>query len=483
MGTYSHGIKVRGEIMARMDVRTNIKIPVDILFGRNDIPPQRALTLNLGLNGAFINSETSIPEDTRIKLRADLPSYGEFVVDGRILRKEQAGVAVKFMNPDRNSKRLLWQYLKDKLPSEMTCPYCGHVNHIETGKCSRCGLTINFTSESFFDVHEEEIKERWTNYIDNATIELNESLASCEKKIDQGHADPEKTYSLIWGIIDKFLQKAEKFEHEVRDIGTIRERQVAFRLMTNKMFSKSYFVNRARIWPQGYQGDYKTLEGIYRNISLSTGIGYYFDLFFLSVPLAYAVRNRIKKLEVLLREELENRNSPSILNIACGSCRELVGLTEGIKNSNAKIICVDSDNDALAFAHHRLSYSRVDGNMEFRRYNVIRMFDHELNMMEFGKQDIVYSVGLFDYLPTDFLIKLFGALYSLLNPGGKIIAAFKDAARYRSQEYHWFVDWDGFQQRSEEDFRGILFKSGIPDTMISEVRDESGIIVFYIISR
>ena len=32
------------------------------------------------------------------------------------------------------------------------------------------------------------------------------------------------------------------------------------------------------------------------------------------------------------------------------------------------------------------------------------MFDHELNMSEFGMQDIIYSVGFFDYLESDFLV-------------------------------------------------------------------------------
>ena len=49
-------------------------------------------------------------------------------------------------------------------------------------------------------------------------------------------------------------------------------------------------------------------------------------------------------------------------------------------------------------------------------------------------EDVIYSVGYFDYLPDDFLAKLLHSLHQLLNPGGKLIAAFKDASRYRSQE-------------------------------------------------
>jgi cyclopropane fatty-acyl-phospholipid synthase-like methyltransferase len=102
---------------------------------------------------------------------------------------------------------------------------------------------------------------------------------------------------------------------------------------------------------------------------------------------------------------------------------------------------------------------------------------------DFGKQDIIYSVGLFDYLPSDFLVKIFETLYNLLNPNGRLIAAFKDANRYRHQEFHWIVDWDGFLQRNEEDSRAILYDAGIPHSAISETHEETGIIIFYIITK
>jgi cyclopropane fatty-acyl-phospholipid synthase-like methyltransferase len=111
------------------------------------------------------------------------------------------------------------------------------------------------------------------------------------------------------------------------------------------------------------------------------------------------------------------------------------------------------------------------------------MFDHELNMNEFGKQDIIYSVGFFDYLQSDFLSTMFSALYQMLNPGGKLIASFKDAHRYRYKDYHWIVDWDGFLQRTEEDFLNIFSDANIPFSSISEMREESGVIVFYVVSK
>ena len=184
---------------------------------------------------------------------------------------------------------------------------------------------------------------------------------------------------------------------------------------------------------------------------------------------------------------MTGRQNPSVLNIACGSCREVFELSAEIEKSGAVFTCIDLDNDALAFAANRLSYSNISpvtsDQVVLRRYNALRMFDHDLNVSEFGMQDIIYSVGFFDYLPSDFLVKMLDALYNLLKPGGRLIAAFKDARRYRSIDRHWIVDWDGFLAREEEDFRGILSGAKIPDSAIEEMRDESGIIVFYLLTK
>jgi len=287
--------------------------------------------------------------------------------------------------------------------------------------------------------------------------------------------------------ISDVLRACEEFEREVQDKDIIRDARVRFREKTNPILSKSYFINRTRTWPQGQQGDYKTLEYAYKNTPLSEGIGHYLDLYLLNSDLAPAVRNRIKKLKDLLRDEISMRQKPSVLNIACGSCREVFELAPEIEKSGAKVTCIDLDNDALSFAANRLSYTNISpltsNQVKLRKYNALRMFDDELNMSEFGKQDIIYSVGFFDYLQSDFLSRLLKASYTLLNPGGKLIASFKDASRYRHQDYHWIVDWDGFLQRYEEDFMSVFSEAQIPFSAITEMREETGVIVFYVITK
>jgi SAM-dependent methyltransferase len=355
----------------------------------------------------------------------------------------------------------------------------------------RVGVELAEEPQSVF--HDEELqedvsivhegKEKYTKFLDVATDKFNAELENIEKSCYDPEAKQEELSKAIEKAMDEVLCTCEEFELRVKDSDIIHDARIEFHKKTNPILSKSYCINRARTWPQGYQGDYKTLETAYRNTPLSEGIGYFLDVFILNLPLAEAVRNRIKKLEGMLGAELLAMQQPSVLNIACGSCRELLGIVPEISDSGAKVTCIDSDNDALTYAQSRLSKVGIESQIEFYKYNALRMFDDELNMMEFGKQDIIYSLGLFDYLPDDFLIKMLGALYRLLNPGGKLIAAFKDADSYRPQEYHWITDWDGFLQRKEDDFNRLFNQAGIPQTSLSVSREETGVIIFYVATK
>ncbi len=261
----------------------------------------------------------------------------------------------------------------------------------------------------------------------------------------------------------------------------IVQARIAFRAITDKYFSKSYFAKRARTWPQGYQGDYLTLESVYRNTPLSTGLGYFLDVDFLRTVLSNAVRERIATLMDILSSSIKQYVKPSILNIACGSCRELPGLSQNIMDVDGYITCIDHDDAALDFSMRRLVSTPLDPQHTFfKRYNAVKMINYDRNMKEFGPQDIIYSAGFFDYLNDETLIRLLNAVYRMLKPGGTLIAPFKDANKYSTQEYHWFVDWTGFLQRKPEDVLSLLEKAGIPKSMCEMSRDKSGVILFIV---
>jgi extracellular factor (EF) 3-hydroxypalmitic acid methyl ester biosynthesis protein len=277
----------------------------------------------------------------------------------------------------------------------------------------------------------------------------------------------------------------EEFEQRVgHDAMVIRHAQAAFREKTRRVFSASHFISYARIWPRGFPGDYKILEYAYQNTARSEGIGRFLDEYCLATTLSRAVRERKEALKDILKIELKQRKKAAILDVACGSCREIFELSAEITQAEAKVICIDFDVEALTFASNLLSGAGlVPDLVEFRKYNALKMVSHERNVKEFGMRDVIYSVGLFDYLQDDVLIRLLASLYELLNPQGRLIASFKDSRTYRTQFYHWTVDWSAFYQRTEEDCRRLFEQAGIPRHAIQFRRDRSGVIMFFIATK
>lgn len=316
--------------------------------------------------------------------------------------------------------------------------------------------------------------------LDLAIDEFNTKLADIERRYKPKNTETllVETTQAIYKVCKVLKIVDMEFAERPDELRKIREE---FRKRTNPLFSKGHFMNHARTWPRGYPGDYKILEDVYRNMTVSQGLGRLLDFHFLKSTLAVAVRVRLDKMTELLKEELTNRISPRVLNIACGSCRELLELAPEITQSGAHFTCVDYDEDALVFASERLR--NISGNFEMRKYNGLKMINYERNVKEFGPQDVIYSMGFFDYIADEILIKMFSALYRLLAPGGTLITAFKDSGKYKTQEYHWFVDWSSFYQRTEKDRVLLLEKAGMPVKKISRVRDASGVILFYKIPK
>ncbi len=320
--------------------------------------------------------------------------------------------------------------------------------------------------------------------VQEATTQLNEKLAAIEYHLLRGQDGEEHLLKETTSALQAALEVcAECDAHLIQYPTLLKEQRIEFREKTHRFFMKSYLMNHARIWPLGYPGDFKMLEAVYRNQALSDGIGYFLDRYFLSTTLAEGVRSRLSLLRELLRKELESRRTPKVLDIACGSCREIFDLAPEIQQSGAEVVCIDQDGDALDYVLSRLSGFDILPQLNLRKYNAARLISHERNLKEFGPQDLIYSTGLFDYLTDDLLVRLLGALYELLQNDGKLICAFKDAARYRTQDYHWLVDWDAFYQRTTQEVRNLLKKAAIPDDGVTTLRDRTGVMEFYVVTK
>jgi extracellular factor (EF) 3-hydroxypalmitic acid methyl ester biosynthesis protein len=258
----------------------------------------------------------------------------------------------------------------------------------------------------------------------------------------------------------------------------LKKLQTIFQNKIEPFFSQSWYMNRALTKPRGYPGDFEILEGIYdQTIFTPVGIGRLLDYYFLHTDLARAVMGRKNYCISILEKYLRTFPNPAILDIACGPCRELREIDPELMKKPFSFHGMDNDQDALAYAKEKAVEAGIpDENLRFTKQNVLRLINPENNIRLFGRYDLIYSVGLYDYLPDDILIRILNGTLAMLKENGEYVVAFKDCNCYDKTEYQWHVDWHFFQ-RTEEECCQLINK--INPKIARLERDESGVILFF----
>ncbi len=145
--------------MARLDVRCKVDLPVNVILDNNGgkgITEANTKFSSLSLSGGFIDLKPTLGDNKVVGLRYNLPRHGEFEILGEILRSENDGVATRFYNLNRDAKLKLWDYIKENLNDDISCPYCAKENSQKLRKCDRCGWNLNFYSQDYIIEHEKE---------------------------------------------------------------------------------------------------------------------------------------------------------------------------------------------------------------------------------------------------------------------------------------------------------------------------------------
>ncbi len=312
-------------------------------------------------------------------------------------------------------------------------------------------------------------------------------LSLIENEID-GSSVPEYEDSIhrrLMEAVEASVDACREFEaHFGADKNLLRETQAMFRKETDRFFLQSWFANRARSKPTGFAGDYRMLCKIYGEPCDSRGVGAYLDLMFTDLPLACAVRGRLEMIREFLLQEVASRGLADpvrILDIASGPCREFYDWPSRTHAIDA--LAMDSDPPAVEYVNSVVA-PRVTSpsRLESIQYNAFRTRSSEATIKKFGRFDIIYSVGLCDYLTDDVLIKLLSAWYDTLAENGVLFVAFKDTRRYDQTIYQWHLDWF-FYQRTVQDVFDLYDKAGFDLGNIETCRDETGVITGFVTRR
>lgn len=294
-------------------------------------------------------------------------------------------------------------------------------------------------------------------------------------KGDDFHLRTLKAFNESFSICSAYEVKLEN------DVPFLRQVQEYFRRETDPWMRQSWIGDRARSKPSGFAGDYEMLIKLYDEKTPALGLGGYIDLCILDLPLARAVRSRLAAVKSYLLDEIKNRDSGvRILDIASGPCREYSTWPELPADKPVEVVALDNDPTAIAYVEQQVA-AKLTGStrLSVARYNALRTRNAKATVEKFGRFDIIYSVGLFDYLTDDHLVDLFVGLRDSLNDNGSLYIAFKDREQYAKTPYQWHLDWF-FYQRTEEDVLSLYRQAGFDVDAIRTTRDATGIIINFI---
>ncbi|UCD36151.1 MAG: sigma-54-dependent Fis family transcriptional regulator [Nitrospiraceae bacterium] len=145
--------------MSRLDIRCKVELPVSIITrgnGEKGGSETRARFTSLSLGGGFIDHTPPFDEKKILGLKYDLPKHGEFEVLGEVTRSERNGFAARFYDLNRDAKLKLWDYIRENVEEDLSCPYCGKDHAQKRRICDGCGWSLNIHSQDYIVTHEKE---------------------------------------------------------------------------------------------------------------------------------------------------------------------------------------------------------------------------------------------------------------------------------------------------------------------------------------
>lgn len=266
-----------------------------------------------------------------------------------------------------------------------------------------------------------------------------------------------------------------------------QEHALYFRKLLWNVILCSPLMARTNLKPRGYAGDYEMMRMIYANTY--EGDSTFSKLLHkhpVEQPGAEAVRNRRGFIAAWVREYLRRtgkaapRGKVHILSVACGPAFELRDILDSAKTSRRlHFTLFDQDQYALLEAAKvvdQLERSlRMKISTEYLRESVRTMLFTKQLQERWGQYQLIYSMGLFDYLSPPAATAVLAKLYELLLPGGQmVIGNFHPSNPSRIFMDYW-LDWV-LIYRSEKQF--LELAKDLPGARASVSSDSSGIQLF-----
>ena len=296
------------------------------------------------------------------------------------------------------------------------------------------------------------------NFLDelNRWLGQAETLYSEEVGLDQDRSLFSEVWPELEGKLDELFSAFEREACEVSSEEVAVHKAFAQRAL-HPLVMCDPFTHRIFTKPLGYAGDYGMVNMILGGAGAVTSTyARVVSAFCLSRAPAVAHRNRVERLELLLRQEARRLSGTGarlrVLNVGCGPATEVERfLAHGAEAHGARLTLVDFNEETLAFASSRIERARATGHVDSEVVTVHQSIHDLLKAAASGESalasqyDFVYCAGLFDYLSDRVCKRLMRLFCDWTAPGGLAVATNVHSRNpfrhYMSQIAEWYLEY------------------------------------------
>ncbi len=246
-----------------------------------------------------------------------------------------------------------------------------------------------------------------------------------------------------------------------------------FQSRLRRLFTdETVFFRRAQLKPLGYAGDYEMMNLIYEErMSAPSSFGRVVDLFGYQTTACQAVRNRIPYLSRRVLELLAPNPAARFASVACGPAHEVKAmLAQPSGLWGRTVTLVDAEAEAIRYCERTIVQPNAGRDVDVRLLPVsIRELVGGRLSDRLVSQDVVISVGLFDYFDDRLFRRMLKALYRLLEPGGHLLVGNFDHTNDTRPMMEFAMEWY-LHYRSAAELRALC--ADLPEMATVEIEAE-----------
>ncbi len=257
---------------------------------------------------------------------------------------------------------------------------------------------------------------------------------------------------------------------------------------------------RAYEKPLGYAGDFRMIELYFAREKVGDTL---FGRLLHSVAQNYTLGRTVLGREVVMRQAVADvmriaTDTPArILSLAAGPALELARLFEGTPEVNrpVELVLLDQDGQAHESAHRRLTrllLERHKGTLPVTvqglHFSVRQLLkpqnpeDHQVLDSTLAGLDLVYTAGLYDYLPDPMVLRLTQLAYSKQRSGGRLLLGNLVEAPDTTWMMDYVLDWQ-LRYRTDEIMLRFAADLSPAPASVGITRDATGHCIFLDVRR